>query len=379
MEIEKIIALHRYALHDRRDVYKLALIGHALFLLLFKRYKFEVTKLYGNKGPTYLFFKALHRFDYDKLFSKISSQCKFNKILAEVNVSYGFDFSFLTGIINKMRHFDEIDTESFLDKLYLFISYLFYTKIIKSINKFEFDILVVFADMQPVDNLIVQFYKDKIATTVTLQHGLFVDYEGHYNLSSVSYENVVSNYFLSWGEENKKLILRHNPLVEVSVCGNPTIESHVRVGKAEKKYFTVFFDWDVFKDENIEMINIAYQVSDVLNIKFHLRLHPSNDLSNYDINKQYLVENVDYKDSFFMLGHTSSMIHICQRLGLPAFKYSTDIPSNPVHKKYLFTKSEDILLKIIDIDDYCSEYSHNIGPIGDESLMCYKEFFEGIK
>ena len=47
-----------------------------------------------------------------------------------------------------------------------------------------------------------------------------------------------------------------------------------------------------------------------------------------------------------MLGHTSSMIHICQRLGLLVFKYDSDIPTNPVDKKYCFKSADDVLIKL---------------------------------
>jgi hypothetical protein len=380
VEIEKIIALHRFALHQRKLPYRILLIGHALFLLFFKRYKSKHVIINGKEGPKFLFFKALHRFDYDALFSKISSCCEFEKQILEVNLSFGVDFSFFNQILSKISQFNKIESDSNVDKVYLFLSYLFYTKIIKSIQKFEFDILVVFADMQPVDNLLVQFYKNKNIPTVTLQHGLFVDYEGTFNISSVSYKNVVSDHFLSWGEGNKHLINRHNPDCNILVCGNPMIQNIQNKFKNEN-FFTVVLDWDVFEEENIKMLDVAKSVAEEMEINFQIRYHPSNNPNKYYVNSNYLIENkLDYMDSRFILGHTSSLIHVAFRLGKTVFKFKSNIASSPIDESCVIESSQDIKIllnkqqtKYIQIGE-----TINIGPIGTKSLNQYKLFFEGL-
>ena len=79
-----------------------------------------------------------------------------------------------------------------------------------------------------------------------------------------------------------------------------------------------------------------------------------------------------------MLGHTSSMIHICQRLGLLVFKYDSDIPTNPVDKKYCFKSADDVLIKLKSLDKYASKYKQNIGPIGYKSLKKYNKIFNDL-
>ena len=123
---------------------------------------------------------------------------------------------------------------------------------------------------------------------------------------------------------------------------------------------------------------MAYQVSNELNMNFYLRFHPSNNKCNYNIDSSYLIEGVDYRESYFMLGHTSSMIHICQRLGFPVFKYDTNVPSSPIQNKFLFKNSEDILTKVKNLHSYKDKYKNNIGPIGKESIECYNHFFKSV-
>ena len=244
----------------------------------------------------------------------------------------------------KIKIFNKIESRGILDRLYLFTSYLFYNKILKTIDRFDFEILVVFADMQPVDNILVQFYKGRKITTVTLQHGLFVDYEGTYNISSVSYKNVVSDHFLAWGESNKMLIEKHNPDCNVIVCGNPIIKKSYNCVNVRRKFFTIVLDWDVFEKENTEMIGMAMRLADMIRMDFQVRYHPSNDKSKYIINSTFLMQNetLDYMCSEFILGHTSSLIHVAQRLGKKVFKYNTTVPTNPIDKECVVNNESDI-------------------------------------
>lgn len=373
LEVNKIIDLHRYAYTSNKKIFLLLI--HSLYLLFFKKYKLSVKK--NKKKVDVLFFKNLHRSDYDLLFKSIEGQCYKDKAIVESDISYGLDWGFVFEIKENIKYFYKINAKSTIERLYLFFSFMFYTKMIKYLKKYEFKYLVVFADMQPVDNLVSQYFHNLQKKTITLQHGLFVDYEGTYNISSVSYENVVSDHFLTWGEGNKRLIERYNPDCNVVVCGNPSIRPYVSKYSG-MKFFTVFFDWDVFRVENEKMLDIAYQVSDKLNIKFNLRFHPSNDISSYKVNEKYIVRDVDYRDSYFMLGHTSSMIHICQRLGLLVFKFDSVAPTNPVNSKYLFKESNDILEKLNYFGKVAEKHKKNIGPIGEESLKKYNNFFSNL-
>ncbi len=377
IDINKVVDLHTYALSRRGVLRKYLLFAHSLFLLLFKKYDLTITSPVNNDGFEYIFYKSMHRFDYDELFDSIVNECTLDKKIIESKVVYGFDLHFLDNFTKYRCLFNELNTQKLIEKLYLFSSFLFYTKILHHLKVGKCKKIVVFADMQPVDNLIVQYCRMLNKETVTLQHGLFVDYAGTYNISSVSYKNVVSDYFLTWGNNNKALIERYNPNCSVIVCGNPAIKPYKPSRKGDK-FFTVFFDWDVFKGENKELLDIAYKISDKLNIKFNLRFHPSNNISNYDINDKYILNNIDYRESFFMLGHTSSMIHVCQRLGLLVFKYDSDIPTNPVDKKYCFKSADDVLIKLKSLDKYVSKYKQNIGPIGYKSLKKYNKIFNDL-
>ncbi|MCF6351211.1 MAG: hypothetical protein L3J23_09340, partial [Flavobacteriaceae bacterium] len=212
-----------------------------------------------------------------------------------------------------------------------FNRFFLYKKSLKDLKQYHFKHLVVFGDMQPLDNIIVQYFKNINKSTTTMAHGLYIDFlDDDNNISSIQNKIIVSDYFLAWGKENQKLVNKYNRDCKAIVCGNPLIQEYKIPAKIKNEFFTVLFDWDIFEKENKEMLNLAYFVAKKLKIKISIRFHPSNNKNNYIINNKYIINDVDYRESKFIIGHTSSMIHISQRLGIITFKYDTDIPVNPV-------------------------------------------------
>ena len=60
-----------------------------------------------------------------------------------------------------------------------------------------------------------------IKKTIALQHGLYVDYEGHETVNTSNYLHHVSQNFLAWGNNTKRLIQKYKPTSNVYVCGKP--------------------------------------------------------------------------------------------------------------------------------------------------------------
>lgn len=382
MNINKIIDLHRYAYKNKTSLRIFILFFYACFLLLFKKYKTnQNSSLYGQLNNKFLFYKSMHRVDYDKLFDSITDVCEASKVILKSNIIYGFDFSFLKNISNDWKYLKLIDANSIIERLYLFCSYLFYKKMLGNIRKYEFDYLVVFADMQPVENFIVQYFIEKGKKTVTLQHGLFLEHGWNSNLNEINYTNIVSEYFLTWGNENKKLIEKYNKDVNVVVCGNPIIEPVEKAfDETKSKFFTVMFDSNLWHDYNQRMFDIATCISKSTGYKINIRFHPANKPEDYQIDKKYIINDVslNYYNSEFILGHTSSMIHVCMRQGLVVFKMVSDMPHSYIDSKFYFSDCENILEKVGHLDDYKEVDYNHIEYIAEESLLHYKLFFSGL-
>lgn len=382
MNINKIIDLHRYAYKDKSLLKIVALFCYSCLLLLFKKYKIsENTNFYKQDNNKYLFYKSMHRVDYDKLFDSIVDVCDASKIIIKSSIVYGFDFSFLKNAGKDLEYFKQIDASSIIERLYLFCSYLFYKKMLNKIEKYEFDYLVVFADMQPVENLIVQYFNEQNKKTVTLQHGLFLEHGWNSNLNEINYTNIVSQYFLTWGKENKKFIEKYNKNVNIVICGNPTIELvEKNFNETKVKFFTVVFDSNLWRDYNQRMLDIATCVSKETGYKINIRFHPANKPQDYHIDKKYTINDtsLNYYNSQFILGHTSSMIHVCMRQGLIVFKMVSDMPHSYINPKFYFSNCKNILDKIEHLTDYKEVDLNHIAYVAKESLIEYKLFFNDI-
>jgi len=380
MKINKIIDLHRYAYKGKTFFKVIILFLYSCFLLIFKRYRINKDFVaHEQSSNSFMFYKSLHRSDYDKLFNKITSSCEHPKIVIESNVVYGFDFSFFKNITRDLVYLKQIEANIVIERWYLFASYLFYKKILSCFDNHEFDYLVVFADMQPVESLVVQYFREKGKKTVTLQHGLFLDHSWNSNLNEVNYTNIVSQYFLTWGKENKKLIQKYNQEVEIVVCGNPIIEP-VTKDSSGNKYFTVMFDSNLWQKYNQQMLDISTCVAKEIGCKINIRFHPANKIKDYNIDRKYVINDssLNYYNSEFILGHTSSMIHVCMRQGLVVFKMTSDMPHSYIDPKFYFSNCNDILEKNKNLDEYKDiDYNH-IEYIGNESLQKYKLFFDGL-
>ena len=382
MNINKIIDLHRYAYKNKSFFKVILLFLYACFILLFKKYKVDIDiDSYDRSNNKFLFYKSLHRIDYDKLFDSIAGVCDASKVIVKSDLVYGFDFSFLKNLSSDIKYFNQISANNIVERLYLFCNYLFYKKMLNIILKYNFEVLVVFADMQPVESLIVQYFRQKAKKTVTLQHGLFLEHGWNANLNEVNYTNIISEYFLTWGKENKKLIQKYNQDVKVVICGNPMIFPVVKEHNEIKiKFFSVMFDSNLWQKYNQNMLDIANCVSKETEYKINIRFHPANNVKDYTIDKKYIIDDpsLNYHNSEFILGHTSSMIHVCMRQGLVVFKMSSDMPHSYINTKFYFSNCGNILKKIENLDKYKEiDYNH-IEYIAEESTAQYKLFFSDI-
>ena len=368
--------MHRYAYAKSPKIKLFFLIFHAFYKLIFSKY-YLLNDKSVIKNASFIFFKKMHRADYDELFNQIFDCCQHQKSSLEMSTKIGFSYYYLRFFKFYKHLIVRISANNFIEKIYLFLSFINYLKVLEFFDNLSFNNLVVFADMQPEDNLLVQFFKNS-KITITLQHGLFVDYEESFNISSVQYKNVTSRYFLTWGNENKKLIQKYSRHVNVRICGNPTMKEFNYQHNNSSDFFTVFLDWDVFENENRLLLEIAGKLSKKINKKILIRYHPSNKKKLYSTNDLSLKIQADYYDSFFLLGHTSSMIHKCLRWGMPIFKLKTRIHSNPIDKNYEFSNVEDLLEKIKNLQNFQKIKKNNIGYIGEESKNKYRKFFNEI-
>lgn len=327
----------------------------------------------------FLFFKSLIRPDYDDFFNKVYNQAPHEK--EKINIIYKYSkviyYIRLLKLIFYWPIFIKIYHKNFNVSIYCYIKAITYIGVLKVIDKYSFKHLISFADMQGVENMIMQYYKKRNIHTSTMQHGLYVDYSQFDNINRVNYENVVSDYFLAWGAETSELIKNYHSSTNIVICGKPLVKVNYY---SLSNFFTVVFDQSLFTDQNRELLAIAYSISEITKLNINVRLHPWDQKERYAFKIDKINFDKDIFQSLFVVGHTTSMIFECMRFGIPAFKYKTRFPSNVISDDLTFTNAEELIQRINNIDKYnfAELGKYYLEYVGDESLQKYAEFFKSL-
>lgn len=339
----------------------------------------SVEKRHTSTSPKYYFVKSLKRDDYDGLFNTISDQCEHPKASFDIFEGKGklsvmqiFRCLLLLPLLLKVRRDD------FVHWLFMYFSLVKLYSGLRTVPVNQNVNVVVFADMQPLDNLLVQQANRNGQQTTTLQHGLYVDY-GKFdekNVNIVNYLNAEAGHFLAWGSNTAGLIRGYHPGIETFVCGKPTLIKPESL-QAEG-YFTVIFDQNIFFKHNVELLKIAYTVADRLGLKVNIRLHPNNRIEWVKIDPLKTIVNQDLNGSSFVVGHTSSLIYECMRIGVPAFRFKTEVPALDTSDRIMFSSAAELLGLIENsLDAQGQLASSYIKDIGSSAMQNYKLYFDG--
>ena len=327
----------------------------------------------------YLFTQSLNRDDYNKFVNIVFGSLETNnKKHFMVTKTRKLNFVILSVKINRAKYiWDNIDSSNLFEKIFIFLNILEIVTIEKYLKNYKIGLHITHADMQPVENYIVQYFKAQNTKTVTLQHGLYIDYEKHPNINEVNYKNVVSEYFLAWGDDTKNLIQKYHFNCKIFVCGNPMIKN---ISHKPKDFFTVIFDQEIFKEYNQKMMTIAQEIARSVNLKILLKLHPSNKIDDYRISEDLLVEKGKIDNTIFAMGHTSTMLFELMIKKIPTFKFKTEIPTKEFKHDLVFSDTNELIQKLNNLDkiDFFKEAQYYIKNTDIKALREYKSALKKI-
>jgi hypothetical protein len=371
----QVTALDSFVLHDAK-IPKRTFAKHRLKASLFTRINISDGGEYE-----YLCFRSLERSDYKNLFELIVDTIDSPKVVVQDFTETGLwpNWQVILNILLNWQILFLVRAPSIAEKLYLYTRLCAYIVVLKKIRKISFNKLVLFADMQPIDNLLAQYYQHK--TTVTLQHGLYVDYADSDTINTINYSNQPSHYFLAWGEDTKNLITLYHPDRKVVICGKPNINDAPAIRKpAAKPYFTVIFDQNMFHEYNLRLLDIAYRFAADNEMWINLRLHPWNNPKWYRIDENVVLSEQVLENSTFVIGHTTSMIYELLRMNVPAYKLKSDEFALDTPENLIFTDADE-LLKIHEANsntDFRQTGMNYIAFCGQGSLDRYGQFFASL-
>jgi hypothetical protein len=327
-----------------------------------------------------IFIQSMNRQDYNDFIQTVFNNLTIDsKVYIMIQKKKKFNYDFLKELTFTEYSYiwSNLKNIKGMKKLYIFSNIILLYSLKYYLKNYSCKILTVHADMQPIENFISQYFKSRGTITVTLQHGLYIDYSANPNINEVNYKNVVSDYFLAWGDETKLLIEHYNKATNVVICGNPTLKV-VSNNTKQSNSFVVVFDKCHLREYNIKLLDIAKKLKEVTQINFYIKLHPSNQMSDYDILETQCTNDVE--NAFFVLGHVTSMLFTINRVGIPVFKLNSKECSNKILNIPVFNNINDLLLTINDIkldntqviEDFYIKYIEN------EALNQYNLFYTSM-
>lgn len=215
----------------------------------------------------------------------------------------------------------------------------------KKVKKIQFKekLFISFCDALFEDNLLTQYFNIIGIKTATLQHGQYRFLKSGLETADAEvYLNFCSNYLFSWGEKTKIEMKKGKVSEEkIFLCG--VLKSFTNTSRnsllyADNDIFGIILNGETYKDSNITMIKIANDIANKYNLKYIIRLHPMNNLKNYEkyINKSYFItylknisgEEYSSKVNFSLLHMTGVFVEMLSTKS-PFFilddKYTEDI------------------------------------------------------
>lgn len=275
--------------------------------------------------------------------------------------------------------YDVLDIADPLDRACCFIRACKYGLILDHFRKMQFDALICFADMQPVEHLMARYFRAQGVTTMTLQHGLYVDYGDMDTVNVINYAHQPSEYFLSWGPETSQLINHHHPENKTVDCGKPLIFNAASTNSetAPKPYISVFLDQKIFNQQNEDMLQIVLSCARRSNRAVKVRFHPSINKQEFFSKFPEIEEQLHFLDADFVVGHTSSLIYEAVSLGCRVLRYESEIPGIPLPTSSTFSTVEQLeaRLEMPQPEGIAKQY---FCATGTESLQRYRGFFRDV-
>ncbi|MDD2741864.1 MAG: glycosyltransferase family 2 protein [Rhodocyclaceae bacterium] len=341
----------------------------------------------GRYSGRFLFFRSLCRQDYKELFSDVINASSVNDYLVVEDFSYKSERLNVAASRFASDNFSVIkrlQIENPLDRECCAIRLIKYAYIVELLRKYDFDILVCFADMQPVEYLATVFFDGIGKDTITLQHGLYIDYGQMDTVNVINYKNQSAKYFLSWGRDTASLIKKYNPNTNVVVCGNPKLRSvigHLKNIRNRLNSVLVVLDQEVFQKSNCRMLEIVYWFASKEKISVRLRFHPHNNKAFYRKMFPALVEHDGVEHFDLVVGHTSSLLFEMEAIGHQVVQFKSEIPTINLPELVQFQDNAGFSRAVSfasapeNREGVCSNV---ISMIGEESRLKYKDFFSGL-
>ncbi|MEP4053461.1 MAG: glycosyltransferase [Litorimonas sp.] len=376
VNLDKVLFTYKYKLRLWNDEQK----GRALERVRQRLFHTHI-KMPRGLDLEFLCHASMVRRDYELFFDAVIDTIDDKRVfkLYDYVTSSKAINSNATGLaLELVDYFEKMPAEDHLDKSILYIWFCEHVMLLRAVLFNEFKYLVSFADMQPSENILAQYFNLIGKKTTTLQHGLYVDYESIDTVNTCNYVNFVSNNFLAWGQETAELIAKYHPKSNIVICGKPMLTVSQDPQVTEGRYISMIFDQSLFAEQNAEVLRIATKMAKALGVKLNLMLHPQNRVEHYEIDSKHSVYSRPLEGSEFIVGHTSSLGYELLQRGETVFFFDSGVPTLTTPDELKFKDIRTLTKRVEAVDITGVSIPQYVSYLGTESLTKYRAFFDRL-
>lgn len=295
--------------------------------------------------PLLTFYTKNYRNDHDSYWNKIQQDSgEHDEITIMRESKFRIIFSNPFVFLEKLYWFSVALVElkeipNFIHRCYLAAQMSCRKKTLERIKKFQLTpkVVMCFFDSSPDECFVMQYFRNLGAITITNQHGqpVFHSFDSD-RLNQSQLFNFHCDYFFAKGpflvEQFHKLGME-NKIKIIGVVGYSYNDIQLNVSKV----FGVYLDtigYNFAKKSNVDIINFALNVAQETGYKFFIKIHPSDNESNYYkylgdhcINIYGSKENLEnsFSKADFAIVHCSSTYLDAYLYGIRCFKFQSNI------------------------------------------------------
>lgn len=288
VSLEKVMTVALVKGFDTTQSVKKSLVRLCVFLkkCFFNKYSYEV-KLSPNNEIIAFYGTFWYRADHSKTFENFYNKFPY------IDTCRGYirshkRLTFFSGIkkcvlgigwsIQLMRK--RITFSIVAEALVHILSMYEAEKLLAKVNLKQYRLAIVYSELTPDENYIVQRFTQNGIPTATMQHGTFVHSENKEDTTGIQLRSSISTYFLAWNRFTYDMAIDEGmDKNKIKVLGIPKFITgqQVRVqSKYEGTVFGVILNGYTpqFHKENIRLLKCAMETAQQKGFKFIIRYHP---------------------------------------------------------------------------------------------------------
>ncbi|EWS98598.1 hypothetical protein BG00_09410 [Pseudoalteromonas sp. SCSIO_11900] len=326
--LEKILAIELFQSVNLKKISLLKCLGKIFLVRNIKRIHFEAEHIYciGN----------YKRKDYYELLSFLINKTDSAKVIDLSLIKFRLSFSLKSTLFALVHIYKNVKSLSFKRRVYLLSVTIHTLNLIRQLDSLppiKTKLLTSFCSNLAGEAEIDFFIQKNGGKTLSVQHGLWYIFDEG-NVDSLVYENINAQKLLCWGQYTKDEFIKFGvPNDKLLVTGYPRAIKTLKPIKNNTNQVLVMLSRKQFHQGNLELLLLLQSVAEKLGLRYHLKLHPSLEPSDYEyflssenftLSNNETIQNLLTKETFlFSISFNSTAYYDSYTFNSICLKYIT--------------------------------------------------------